>query len=86
VKLEIPEDAERSSATTRKCRASKAKVLDIQNYDGSPADVTEVTSERGGVYRVGEVILPDAWDENRWNECSHGIHFFVTRMEAEDWQ
>ena len=85
VKLEIPEDAKRSSATTRKCRADKAKVLEIQNMDGSKAEVEEVTSERGGVYKVGEMVYPDKWDDCRWNECSHGIHFFVTRMEAEDW-
>ena len=86
VKLEIPEDAKRSSATTRKCRASKAKVLEIQKMDGSRADVTEVTSDRGGVYRVGEMVYPDKWDDDRWNECSNGIHFFVTRVEAEDWR
>ena len=85
VKMEIPEDAKRSSATTRKCRCDKAKVLEIQNKDGSTAEVSEVTSDRGGVYRVGEMVYPDSWDEDRWNECSHGIHFFVTRMEAEDW-
>ena len=85
VKLEIPADAKRSSATSRKCRASKARVLEIQNKDGSKADVTEVKSDRGGVYKVGEMVYPDEWDDNRWNECSHGIHFFVTRMEAEDW-
>ena len=85
VKLEIPEDAKRSSATSRKCRADKAKVLEIQNIDGSIADVTEVKSERGGIYKLGEMIYPDSFDECRWNECSHGIHFFVTRMEAEDW-
>ena len=85
VKLEIPEDAKRSSATTRKCRASKAKVLEIQNVDGSKAEVDEVISDHGGIYKVGEMIYPDKWDDCRWNECSHGIHFFVTRMEAEDW-
>ena len=85
VKLEIPADAKRSSATSRKCRASKARVLEIQNKDGSKADVTEVKSDRGGVYKVGEMVYPDEWDDNRWNECSHGIHFFVTRIEAEDW-
>ena len=36
VELEIAEDALRSSATTRKCRCSKAKVLSITNLDGSP--------------------------------------------------
>jgi len=34
-------------------------------------------------YRAGETVRPDSWDENRWNECSHGIHFFITRAEAE---
>lgn len=86
VKLEIPEDARRSSAITRKCRADKAKVLEIQNIDGSSADVLEVVSDRGGVYKVGEMIYPDKWDRCRWNECSNGIHFFVTRMEAENWR
>lgn len=85
VKLEIPEDALRSSSTTRKCRASKAKVLEIQNMDGSKADVEVVRSGHGGIYRVGETIYPDKWDSCRWNECSNGIHFFVTRMEAENW-
>lgn len=85
IKMEIPEDAKRSSATTRKCRCDKAKVLEIQNKDGRKADVSEVTSDRGGIYRVGEMVYPDSWDPDRWNECSHGIHFFVTRMEAEDW-
>lgn len=27
----------------------------------------------------------DDFDENRKNECSTGIHFFITRQEAEDY-
>ena len=34
------------------------------------------------VYEVGKEVLPDSWDDNRWNECSHGIHFFITKQEA----
>jgi len=82
VKLEIPEDAKRSSATTNRCRASKVKVLEIQNLDGTKADVTEVSSMRGGIYKVGEMVYPDIWDNNRWNECSQGIHFFMMREDA----
>ena len=37
VELEITSDALRSSATSRKCRASKAKVLSITDVDGNPA-------------------------------------------------
>ena len=83
--LEIPEDALRSSATTRKCRCSKAKVLSITNLDGSKSESTEATSKRDSsfVYKVGETVEVTNFDPNRWNECSTGIHFFVTREEAE---
>ena len=79
VKLLIPADAKRSNATGRKCRAEFAKVLEIfgndialSNYDGGKT-----------IYKVGETVRPDKWDDNRWDECSNGIHFFITRVEAE---
>ena len=84
VELEILADAMRSSATGRKCRCSKAKVVSITNPDGSN---TEVTSARSGmdydfIYSVGEVVEVKDFDTNRWNECAPGIHFFITRQEA----
>ena len=84
VELEIPEDAKRLSATNRKCRCDKAKVLRILNYDRTVADVTEVKSSYDSrfIYRVGEVVSVDNFDENRWNECSTGIHFFINFQEA----
>ena len=84
VVLEIPEDAKRLSATSRKCRCNKAKVLEIQNIDGTKADVTEVKSghDSSFVYRVGDMVSVPDFDENRWNECSTGIHFFINRQEA----
>lgn len=85
IKLEIPKDALRSSATTNKCRASMARVLEIQRRNGIKADVTEATSSWRGIYKIGEIVYPDDWDYNRWNECSHGIHFFMTREEAVAW-
>lgn len=93
VKLEICEYAKRSNATGRKCRCSAAKVLDIQNEDGTPAIdhdgtlITSVINTNVGprtTYSVGEVVLPDSFDDNRWDECTHGIHFFITRQEAVD--
>ena len=33
-------------------------------------------------YRKGEIVYADEFDSNRWNECSHGIHFFVDRKRA----
>lgn len=117
VKLEIPEDAKRSSALGRKCRCNKAKVLGIYaiqqivepvgvrengiidtvirrrigdkfsddmiayskyvSTPGSPADALP--------YKVGQWVFPDDWDDNRFDECSHGIHFFMSAQEAVDY-
>ena len=85
IKLEILADAKRCNATGRKCRCSAAKVLEIQKMDGSPAGIDKVenTAYTPHVfYTVGETVLPDSFDDDRWNECSHGIHFFITRQEA----
>ena len=82
VKLEIPADAKRSSATSPKCRASAAKTIEIQNPDGTRAGLTHVKSERGGIYEVGKMTYPDSFDEDRWNECSNGLHFFLARENA----
>lgn len=85
VKLEIPEDAKRSSASTssRKCRCSKAKVLEIVDVD-TQEPLTRVTGKNftPTEYIVGEMVYPDSFDDNRWNECSHGIHFFINKEDA----
>lgn len=87
VKLEIPEDARRSSATGRKCRCDKAKVIEIQELDGSSSELTEVASgyDRNFVYRVGKIAEEPKYDESRWKECAPGIHFFINRQEAVDY-
>lgn len=84
VKLLIPADAKRSSATTLKCRCSKAKVLEIQEIDGSPSEVKEVRSkfDNDFIYRVGETVCVEDFDDDRWHECSIGIHFFISREAA----
>ena len=84
VKLKICEDAERSSSTSLKCRCSKAEVLEIQNLDGSVADITEICSDydKNFIYKVGETIEVKDFDKCRWNECSTGIHFFIDRNMA----
>ena len=84
VKLKILEDAKRSSATSRKCRCNKAEVVAIENVDGTVASVDSVKSNHDSsfVYRIGEVVCVDNFDDNRWNECTAGIHFFITRDEA----
>lgn len=87
VELEIQADSERCSATSRKCRCSKAKVISITNLDGSQADIKEVVSyyDKTFKYRIGEIVEVANFDPNRWNECSTGIHFFITRQEAVDY-
>ena len=83
VKLLILEDAKRSSATTSKCRCNKAKVLDIENIE-TGKKVNEINSnyDINFIYRVGEIVHVDNFDNNRWNECSTGIHFFINRENA----
>jgi len=82
VKLLIPEDAKRSHGSERKCRASKAVVLEVFG--------AEYARSGGGYgivkYRKGATVEPlNGWDEDRWNVCSSGIHFFLTRIEAEEY-
>ena len=86
VKLQIPEDARRCSATTRKCRCDKAMVLDITSLDGTE-HYNEVVNYnyKKTTYKVGEMVYPDSFDENRWCECSHGIHFFINKEDAIDY-
>ena len=83
VKLGITEDAVRSSATGRKCRCSKATVLEIQDLEGNVLEQAAVCDRDCNFsYIPGTVVSVLDFDENRWNECSTGIHFYITREEA----
>ena len=83
VKLEITEDAVRSSAAGRKCRCSKATVLEIQDLEGNVLEQVAVSDgDENFHYIPGTVASVSDFDENRWNECSTGIHFYITREEA----
>ena len=73
-KLRIPPDARRSNATGRKCRAEFVDVLEgegVSSHDGKTR------------YAPGARVTCDSWCEDRWQECAGGIHFFITRGEAE---
>ena len=87
VKLKILEDSKRSRANGDKCRCDKALVLEFQNIDRTPSNEKEYTSNVyiKCTYKVGEIVYADSWDDNRWNECSHGIHFFIDRQSAVDY-
>ena len=87
VKLEIPSDALRSSATGRKCRANKARVLAIENLDGTNAMVDSCASkyDPNFTYCVGEIVEVADFNPDRWIECAPGIHHFINRQEAVEY-
>jgi hypothetical protein len=73
-KLKIPVEAKRIGGLLgRKCRAEFAIVLEGEGEG----------LHNGHVYKVGEKVVPDKFDPNPLVECSHGIHFYITKMEAE---
>ena len=87
VKLRIPEDARRNSATGHKCRCDKAYVMEIQNMDGTKATEDTVRSDhdKNFVYTVGATVEVPDFDDNRWSECAPGIHFFIDRRAAVEY-
>lgn len=83
VKLLITNDAKRSSSTGNKCRCNKAFVLEIQSVDGKETFRSVASDfDESFLYEVGKTVEVDNFDENRWEECAPGIHFFITREEA----
>ena len=78
VKLRIPEEARRSNASGRKCRFEFADVLEVIG-----GEIGLSLKDGKTEYRAGVRVTCNSWDENRWNECSGGIHAFLTREEAE---
>jgi hypothetical protein len=81
VQLIIPRRAKRHNATGRKCRASYAKVAKIFG-----AKEAKSLRDDSFIYRVGRIVRPkNGYNADRWNECAGGIHFFLTREEAEEY-
>lgn len=79
-KLLIPSDAKHSSASGRKCRAEFAKVIEVIGAEFGISKHDGKTK-----YIAGEIVRPDFFDDDRWSECAPGIHFFITRIEAENY-
>jgi uncharacterized protein YjbI with pentapeptide repeats len=78
VKLMVGKNAKRSNATGRKCRAEYVKVLEVI---GAEVGISQYSANT--LYKVGEIVRCNKWEEDRWQECAGGIHFFLTRAEAE---
>ena len=86
VKLQVPANARRSSATSRKCRVSEAKVVSITSLDGKKSfKKARSFYEETFVYEVGKTVKVKNFDPCRWKECAAGIHCFLTRDEAVDY-
>jgi hypothetical protein len=84
VRLRIPEKARRTACfVNRKCRAEFAVVEWIE--DGGPVMSDGMGSGAPTTYAVGEEVRPDKYDDDVRVDCSHGIHFFLTREEARAW-
>ena len=83
VKLKILEDSKRSSATGRKCRTDKALVLSIFDLR-EEKECSEAFSnyDNDFKYTVGEIVSVPDFDDDRFNECAPGIHFFINKEEA----
>jgi Family of unknown function (DUF5758)/Pentapeptide repeats (8 copies) len=80
VRLLIPSAAKRSNATGRKCRAEYADVMQVVGAEHAVSDHDGTT-----LYVTGQRVTCPNWDDDRWSECSGGIHFFITREEAESY-
>ncbi len=81
--LLIPADAKRTSATLNTCRCSKAKVMYVRSFDQKEHfDFGIATINDEFVYKVGEWVYADSFEDNRWIDATHGIHFWMSFEEA----
>lgn len=85
IKLEIPEDAKRTSGLdNKKCRCNKAKVLEIRNFTGELKEAHSIYDSTF-VYKVGEEVSVKDFCNDRMRICAPGIHFFMERADALDY-
>jgi hypothetical protein len=77
-RLEIPEEARRSSGTRRECRAEFVKTIELIGSDVG-------VSQFGAIYRVDEITRCHRWGDDRWSFDAGGIYFYLSRIEAENY-
>ena len=85
VKLEIPEDAKRTSTPSRKCRSDKAVVLRIETLDGIIVTAGRSSFNPKFIYKVGQTIKSDSYNDSSTCGCGNGINFFMSREDALDY-
>lgn len=83
--LLLKKGQEFQSKNRNKCRTNEAFVVSIKSIDKSRTYKKGVSMHDSSfIYRVGETVKPDFYDNNI-EECSNGIHFFLTREKAENY-
>ena len=83
VVAEIPKDAQVRGSFGKKCRANKAKIVEvIGTYAGVPVGIS--IWDKTTTYFVGDEIEVEDFDYSD-EVCSTGYHFFCTREEAENY-
>ena len=80
VTLEIPRGAIVFSISGRKCRTNKAKVVAIDGADRA------ISTYKYMSYYVGDEFTVYNFNCEYSEECAQGIHFFMTREEAENYR
>ena len=83
VKLVVGNTAKRSHGTGRKCRAEHVKVLEVIGAEVGLSIFDDDGKQKPVEYRVGQIVRCDKWNKDRWTDCGGGIHFFLSRIEAE---
>ena len=78
VKLAIPAESKRSHAWGRKCRAEFAYVLEVIGADKGVSIHDGMTT-----YVKDALVRCDEWCDDYTQECAGGLHFYITREEAE---
>ena len=84
--LEIPAQSKRVGGLIgRKCRAESAKVIAIW---AGKKKVREGFSRHDGSFKyvTGKIVRPlQKYNDDARVECASGIHFFMSRLEAEEY-
>ena len=80
IKIQIPAKAKRTSNLVgRKCRAEYVKVISGEGCGG-------FSPNHGNLqYNKGEIVRADRFCDDIRLECTSGIHFFISKREAEEW-
>ena len=85
-KVLIPDRAKRTcSLEGRKCRAEYVKTIALFKNGKAFRGPGLSCRDKAVEYRVGKITRPDAYDDSPLVQCSLGIHFFITRQEAEEY-